>query len=189
MSFFEKVQDSHTEDKIDLELKEQHAATTRRLRDGMISLSRRTGINLALGIVAAAFGVVILLILIVFFRPANDTNTVDALATFAPFLSAVVTIEAFAYFFLRLYSTGLMETKYFQNELTNVDARFMALRAAMHLEDKEALKDVLVQFARTERNYVLQKGQTTVELERSKAEVGAIASLTQALLKALDRKP
>lgn len=40
-------------------------------------------------------------------------------------------IELFAYFFLSLYRTSLQKIKYFQNELTNIEAKQIALRAAL----------------------------------------------------------
>jgi len=39
-------------------------------------------------------------------------------------------IELFAYFFLKLYKSDLSEIKYFQNELTNVEMRYAAVRLA-----------------------------------------------------------
>ena len=96
---------------------------------------------------------------------------------FIPRISLVLLVEVFAYFFLRLYSTNLIGIKFFQNEMTNFESKFLALRAAEHKNDEASIAEVIRQLALTERNIVIQKGQTTVDLERSKAEKETITSL------------
>jgi hypothetical protein len=85
-------------------------------------------------------------------------------------MSLVVFIEIFAFFFLRLYRSSLDEVKYFQNELTNVEMRLVALEAALVLGHSGALDTTINQLARTERNSILKKGESTVDLEKLRAE-------------------
>lgn len=82
----------------------------------------------------------------------------------------VIFVEIFAYFFLRLYKDGLSEIKYFQNELTNAESKLAAVEFAYVTGADESLKEAIKSLASTERNFVLEKGQTTVELERAKSE-------------------
>lgn len=56
---------------------------------------------------------------------------------FLPRLTLVVFIEIFAYFFLRLYKSSLTEIKYFQNEMTNIEAKFIALYIALESDNQE----------------------------------------------------
>ena len=181
--FLNDIRSSIVKDTARLELEDKHTETTTRLRSGMTSLSRRASVNLALGIVTASTGIAVLGYNIPLFAPDNFVSV------FTPRISLVIIIETFAYFFLRLYSKGLIEIKYFQNEITNVESKYMALLAAMHLGKETTTSDVIGRLAQTERNYVLQRGQTTAEVELAKLEEHAIASLAQAILKALDRKP
>ncbi|WP_426214718.1 hypothetical protein [Pseudomonas sp. DWRC2-2] len=98
-----------------------------------------------------------------------------------PRILLVVFVEIFAYFFLRLYRDGLSEIKYFQNELTNVESKLTAIEFAYITKDNEALKSAIEALSGTERNFVLAKGQTTVELERAKSETFISRTFVKAL--------
>jgi hypothetical protein len=77
--------------------------------------------------------------------------------------------------------------KYYQNEITNVEMRLMALKTALMLEDKEALRLVILDLSKTERNLPLKAGETTVDLERLKhdgIDAKAFSESIVALLKA-----
>ena len=93
----------------------------------------------------------------------------------------VIFVEIFAYFFLRLYKEGLSEIKYFQNELTNVESKLVSVEYAYITNSMESLKDGLKSLSQTERNFILEKGQTTVELEKAKSE----SALTQNIIKSI----
>lgn len=82
----------------------------------------------------------------------------------------VLFIEIFAYFFLKLYKETLTEIKYFQNELTNIESKMMAVEVSYITKNNEALKEAILCLSKTERNYILKKGETTVELERAKSD-------------------
>jgi hypothetical protein len=91
-------------------------------------------------------------------------------AHYVPRLSLIVFAELFAYFFLKLYKEGLADIKYYQNELSNIDLRLTALKAALTTRDNEILKIVIGELAKTERNFVLKSGESTVELEKYKSD-------------------
>ena len=76
----------------------------------------------------------------------------------------------FSFFFLKLYKSGLSEIKYFQNELTNVEMKFISLDISLRGKNTELISDVVSEFSKTERNFILNKGQTTVEIERGKLD-------------------
>lgn len=143
------------------------------------SLSKRANINLIFGTITTLVGLVILGY-VVFTYGGSQTDWVSILAHFIPRVSLVLFIELFAFFFLRLYRNSLLDIKYFQNELTNVEARFSAATVAVALEDKEMLTVILKSLAETERNGILLSGQSTVEIEKAKLE-------GDALCKVLDR--
>ena len=85
---------------------------------------------------------------------------------FIPRISIVFLVELFAYFFLNLYKSSLAEIKYYQNEMTNIEAQYTALLVALEKDDDQLKADILIQMAKTERNFVLSKGQTTVDLQQ-----------------------
>lgn len=140
-------------------------------------LARRSNLNLILGILitlVAGAG----LVYIVFMHPlelgANpEEHKWRIVAHYIPRLSLIIFAQIFAYFFLRLYKTGLSDIKYYQNEITNVDLKVVALRAAMISPDPKDLGQVIRDLSRTERNFVLKRGETTVELEMLKADGAA----------------
>ena len=111
----------------------------------------------------------------------NDNFYKSFFLGFAPRLSLVVFIELFAYFFLGLYKSGLSEIKYFQNELTNIESKLISLKSAITENDFNLKKIILEKLCDTERNYILEKGQTTVELERAKTD----GELTKNIIKSV----
>jgi len=108
-----------------------------RLLKELEALGRRGNLNLALGAVTTVVGISLLGVS-VFSELTTAKDTWSFVSHFVPRLTLVVLIELFAYFFLSLYRTSLNEIKYFQNELTNVEARQVALRAAMQANASEA---------------------------------------------------
>lgn len=152
----------------------QHAQTIGRLREELYALSRRGNLNLSIGIITTISGLFLLGSFVIgnSFIPSREAPaTLERfLIDFVPRLSLVVLIEIFAYFFLSLYKTSLAEIKYFQNEVTSIEAKFMALRLATQSDSADHLTSAIDSLAKTERNFILNKDQTTVDLERAKLE-------------------
>jgi hypothetical protein len=94
----------------------------------------------------------------------------------------------FAFFFLSTYRRSLGEIRYFENELTNVQLRLIALEMSDRPEFAQTRREILLNLARTERNFVLRAGETTAELALSdldRAETAALAGLVGDSLKAV----
>lgn len=160
--------------------------TRRRLNQEIKSLGFRGNLNLALGGLTTVSGLIILAVFITNVS-AIEENIILFIIKFVPRLTLVIFIEIFAYFFLRLYKASLSEIKYFQNELTNVEQRNIALISALESEDKEIIKDVVAKIARTERNHVLEKGQTTIELEKVKIDRKGVSDVMKNLREVFHR--
>lgn len=137
---------------------------TRRLYGEIDALSQRASLNLILGSIVTVIGIVILSLTVL--NVAKIQNSVEIFAYFIPKISLVVMIEIFAFFFLRLYKQTFSEIKYFQNELTNVEVRKIALYFAFREDDITLRGKVIDELSKTERNFILAKGQTTVGIER-----------------------
>ena len=159
----------------------QFGSTVDRLTQELSALSRRGNLNLVLGIVTTVTGLGILGYFVLKL-PGGQEPSVDLLINFIPRLSLVLFIEVFAYFFLRLYKATLAEIKYFQNELTNVESKAIALHASTHLKDSAAILAVIEKISGTDRNSLLEKGQTTVELEQTKLQNERLSSVMKDLL-------
>lgn len=150
------------------ELDELCERTERLLRGEIEALSRRGNLNLVIGVLTTLVAVGILASTVMFDKIPPDL--LQLTTHFVPRVTLSLFIEVFSFFFLRLYSNSLAEIKYFQNELTNVESRFIALRRAAYASDKTTLSKLLLALASTERNFILKKGETTADLERAKTD-------------------
>ncbi|CAM5295725.1 hypothetical protein [Pseudomonas fragi] len=176
-------------------------SSVERLKREISDLRLRSNINLLIGMLITAGGLWLLWSTV----SMLDTSTLlKALASegeesnvkfyknlvlpVIPRVMLVVFVEVFAYFFLRLYRNGLSEIKYFQNELTNIESKLTAAEFAYVTKNEDALKFSIESLSKTERNFVLEKGQTTVELERAKAESQLSKDLIKIIPNLFERK-
>lgn len=165
-----------------------------RLRREIADLRLRSNINLLIGMSITAVGLYLLWSTVSMVdasellkqlasegTESNDKFFKSLILPIVPRILLVVFIEVFAYFFLRLYKDGLSEIKYFQNELTNIESKITAVEFSYITDNQEGLKFAIEALSRTERNFILEKGQTTVELERAKSE----SELTRNIIKTI----
>jgi len=173
--------------------------TRSRLLNEMSNLSRRANLNLAFGTMTtllAGIGLIYFVLFqsLSFLGGGVTTGNISEIALpwivvshYLPRLAVIVFAEIFAYFFLRLYKTSLPDLKYYQNEITNVEMRLAALKAAILLKQNESLASVIENLSKTERNFALKAGETTVDIEKLKQESidpSGLVSGIVALLKA-----
>lgn len=169
------------------EVENVFSRTLERLYTEINALSRRGNLNLTLGIVTTIIGLGIL----GYFVLEIDSIPEDKMAFiahFIPRLSLVILIEVFAYFFLRLYKSSLSEIKYFQNEMTNAEAKLAALKCSLMTSDAVSTAHVIKTLSNTERNAVLEKGQTTAEIEKSKIEQQNISTISDKVSSLISNK-
>lgn len=165
-----------------------------RLEREISDLRLRSNINLLIGMMITLLGLFLLWTVV---NTVDSSEMLKALASkgiesnsqfiknlilpLVPRVMLVIFIEVFAYFFLRLYKNGLSEIKYFQNELTNVESKMVALELAHLSKNSDAISRVIASLVETERNFILQRGETTVELEKAKSESEMMRSLVSAI--------
>ena len=166
--FEQKILNSIGEKLSSRQAEELFSKTLSRLEKELESQSKRGNVNLILGIMTTLTGVAILGYS-VFLAPILTTNT-EIISHFLPRLSLVILIEVFAYFFLKLYKQGLAEIKYFQNEITNIESKYLGLHIATTKENSDGTLKAIEKLINTERNFILEKDQTTSELELRKIE-------------------
>lgn len=143
--------------------------TSARLEGEIQNLAKRGNVNLILGISTTLTGIGILGYSVFDAPPTN--SALELASHFVPRLSLVILIEVFAYFFLKLYKQSLLEIKYFQNEITNIESKYLGLRLALESGGDNCASRVVDSLISTERNFVLERGQSTVELELGKQEL------------------
>lgn len=74
------------------------------------------------------------------------------------------------------------EVKFFQNELSSFEDKYIALWVAYQKDKGETFEAVVKTLAKTERNIVLDKGQTTIDLEREKMGNEALLKTLESML-------
>lgn len=147
---------------------------------GEISRLSRSGIiNLSLGMMLSIGGILYLGSFVV------NVQTFDTLEkmfvnTF-PKAIFVLLIEVFAYFFLKLYKQNLDDIKYYQNELTNIESKNLAVQIAKQSNNHKLLSLCVEEFLGTERNFILEKDQSTIEIEKERINSNNNNNLLMAL--------
>lgn len=160
--------------------------TRQRLGEQIFSLQRRGNLNLVLGITITIIGLIILWYYVLF-QGFSSHNEEEFLAFFVPRLSLVILIETFAYFFLRLYKASITDIKFFQNELTNIEAKLTAMQLTFPGKNPEERLCILTHLIRTERNPVkVQKA--TIEAGTNHMDSASLIDLIKTISDVLIKK-
>src|SRR5450830_1632198 len=167
-------------------LEGQFGRITTRLSMEVDNLAKRGNLNLFLGIMTTLIGLGVLAYSV--FSPPSTHSPEELLVYFVPRVSLVLLIEVFAYFFLRLYKQSLTEIKYFQNEITNIQTKQLATSLSNSHKDPNSTSQLIEKLSSTERNFILNKDQTTVDLERERLTNQANANALNTLKEALTNK-
>jgi hypothetical protein len=152
-------------------MREQSEALVNRLTTEISALSRRANTALIIGTITSIFGVSLLGVFALS-APLTYSDWINLVAYYLPRLSVVIFLQVFAYFFLRLYRYGIYEIKYFQNEITNIQARALALQTALLLRNDDIIKVACRSLVATERNFIIRKGERTLPILQE--EIGAL---------------
>jgi hypothetical protein len=143
--------------------------------------SRRNNLNLAVGVVITLIAATGLGYVSIFESKPDPSNLIQVISHYIPRISTIAFIEIFAFFFLRLYRSGLRENRYLQNERTNILLQTSAFDAALHDVRSPALADLIGQLARTDRNkqsIAIEEGTSAVDIKTLGTFVDAVAKLT-----------
>lgn len=182
-SFLNEIEEKYSKeirkDKYISDLREQCKQVRDRLTKEIESLGRRGNLNLVIGVLTTIAAVTILATTVL---SGNHTLTSNELiAYYAPRLTLSIFIEIFSFFFLKLYKAGLGEIKYFQNELTNAELKFIAAEKAVMNNNESSIAEVISELATTERNFKLAKGESTVDLEKYRSDQASNQKIMESL--------
>ena len=161
---------SDTEDKVRRreinQLYMQLLSSRSRIRGEISRLIKNGNLNLMIALFLTTLAIIILTI---YAYTSKYENYELMLVSFVPKLSIAVFIELFAFFFLRMYKSTLDEIKYFQNEITNVEQKIVAVKICLNKSQKD-ISYVIKELLKVERNFKLAKGESTVEIEKTKID-------------------
>jgi hypothetical protein len=166
-----------------------------RLRGEVVGQGRKASTNLAVGASLALVGAGFIVWLAldaaaIQSRVVIPVNPMTYWGALGSKLALSTTANVFAFFFLATYRRNLSEIKYFQNELTNVESR--AIAVALCSERDGAVSDaVIASLLNVERNFVLRRGETTADLSLKnldQSEIQALAALLSQTLDTRDRQ-
>ena len=104
-------------------------------------------------------------------------NIADVLYRYAPVYLVVILCEVLALILFRVSTKLSEQTRYFSNEATNNDLKFASLKLAMHFGKPADIVSMAKTLQNTERNFILDKGQKTMELASNEMEAGHLEEL------------
>lgn len=169
-----------------ISLDKHYSDVVARLENEINRLNRRGGINLSLGAFIAFLGIIYLGFTVT--NPVDYEDNIKYLIYMIPKITFVFVIELFAYFFLRLYKSSFDEVKYFQNELTNIDSKVLGIKYLNNIKNEELMIEVVKNLMGTERNFILEKGQSTVLLDKYKISNDEIKNALEIVKEAIKVK-
>lgn len=132
-------------------------------------LSKSANINLVFGSLSTLFAIGFLGYEVLY-NPVKFTEIIPLLSHYIPRISIVIFVEVFAFFFLKIYKTNLFDIKYFHNEKTNIDLKLIAIKSAISSKNETIIQLAIEELAKTERNFILKKGESTIEIEKEKMD-------------------
>jgi uncharacterized membrane protein len=119
----------------------------KRLTSEIRDLSKRAHINLLVGSIFSSVGFAFILI---YFFVSDNISTESSIngstlfssfiLKFIPRITLLIFTNVFSFFFLNLYRQMLNEIKYFQNEITSIELKQIAIMYCEKLGDQEIKK-------------------------------------------------
>lgn len=161
---------SNIEERLRLKnLDERMESSINRIKEEISYLRKTCHINLYFGVILSITAIGIIADKI-FVNQISSSNIEQLIMELLPRALLLIFIEIFSLFFLNLYKKNLGEIKYFQNELTNLEGKYLSLYISKENNDNQLLKNILDSLNGTERNFILKKDETTIDLEKGRLE-------------------
>ena len=155
--------------------------TILRLKNYLLDINRKANLNLVYGLLFCISGIIFIFYSLMSYVGNPQTGTVDTIVYFVPRISLTILIEIFSYFFLNLYKRSLDDIKYFQNEVTNLESKYLALLYAFESNNGQIKAKVIEKLMETERNFILKRGETTIDLEKDRLNAQSANNTVQVL--------
>lgn len=156
--------------------------TETRLKTEIDTLKRRANTNMIIGAIIAFVGVLGLVAFIVAEQDKSPSEISMLIIHWVTRLSLVTFVEIFAFFFLKMYKTELLSIQYYQDELTSIESRKIALLFSIIHDNKDDISKTIDCLVNIDRNFKLESSQTTVDLEKLKTENNFIKSQIESMM-------
>lgn len=182
-----KYEDKLTDDLKYKSLEEELYTIKNRIDRETARITRNGNINLTIGFFTTFMAIFFLGYSLLGVSHTTET-TQSFLFHFIPRFTLSLFIELFSFFFLRIYKNNLDDIKYLNNERTNIDLKLVALKTSIIHNDNDSLKVILNDLSKTERNFILQKDQSTVDIEKNKIEKINADKLLESIVQIINRK-
>ena len=143
--------------------------THKRLWDEEENMKRINRTNLNRGIISVALGLFWLFFLIFLSDDVEDiTSFPDFLANYWSRVGSVIIVGFITAFFLRLYTQTIRRIDKNRNEITNIELRLASGLMMCDTKDKTKLKFLAEALAKEERNFVLDKTESSTGINAEK---------------------
>jgi hypothetical protein len=119
------------------EIRRSFEAASQRLQFELSSLSRRSNLNLVIGVLTTVIAVSLLTYMVLGTNSSFESLTA-LLSHYVPRVTVVLFIEVFSFFFLRLYRSTLAEIRSYQIDITALTLKQVALETAWSASDPTA---------------------------------------------------
>lgn len=170
--FEKQIKIKHQDDLVTFsDTNELKLLTISRLKIYLADLNRKANLNLISGLTFCLLGLGFIFYSLIAYVPTNPPNFNNTIIYFLPRITLTILIEVFSYFFLNLYRKNLEDIKSFQNEVTNLESKYLAIQYAFEANNGQLKAKVIEKLMDTERNFILKKDETTIDLEKSRIEV------------------
>lgn len=154
-----------------------------RIKKEIRRLNKDAMVNLYVGVLIAIIGVAGLFWYIIQYTDNESSEDVALLIVhWVTRLSLISIVEVFAFFFLKMYRTHLQSIRYFQDELTSIESRKIAMLSSVIHENPEDISKSIECLLNIDRNFKMETSQTTVDLEKLKTENNFIKSQMDSML-------
>jgi|GEM_PF-5406818 len=157
-----------------------------RLSKQEYSLKKQANVYLIIGCLISVGGLLALLYVIQLNSYGSVTTLLSKFNYFSR-LSLVIFVELLALFFLKLHKENIRNVKYYQNEMTNIELKYLALLCSKENADMTDFSDIIKSFSSTERNFILNKGESTVDLELLKSDNNKLDSILKNITSIIDK--
>jgi hypothetical protein len=147
------------------------------------SLNARSNLQIASGATISVIGFLVLGYFIYSAEDAIRAQNLNLTTMSYVILRAglILLIELFALFFLRMYRYSIFEIKYFQNEISNIYMKSIAVEMAFSSGDEKLLSQLSKELISAERNVIMRKGDISLSQLRDIAERDGDAVLANIL--------
>ena len=153
-----------------------------RIKKEIRRLNKDAMVNLYVGVIIAIIGVAGLFWYIIQYTDKESSEDVALLIVhWVTRLSLISIVEVFAFFFLKMYRTHLQSIRYFQDELTSIESRKIAMLSSLIHENPEDISKSIEYLLNIDRNFKMETSQTTVDLEKLKTENNFIKSQMESM--------